>query len=56
MLESDPELRAEFEARLKSDPQFAANAAARRQFFCERSPYWDRNRDRYPILRVIRFP
>ncbi len=55
MLERDPKLRAEFEARLKTDAAFAASPAARRQFFYERSPYWDADKDRYPILRVMRF-
>lgn len=55
MLASDERLRAEYEARVRNDPQFAANPAARRQFLYERSPYWDRDKDRYPVLRVISF-
>jgi hypothetical protein len=54
MLESDPGLRREFEARLRRDPAFAASPRERLNFFYERSPYADRNRDLYPVLRVIR--
>ncbi len=53
MLESDEKLRAEYEARVKSDEKFAGSPAARRQFLYEHSPYWDRDKDRYPVLRVI---
>ncbi len=55
MIENDQKLREEFEARLKSDPKFAASVQAKRQFFFERSPYFDRNKDRYPVLRVMAF-
>ncbi len=55
MLEKDQKLREEFEARLKSDPKFAESVQAKRQFFYEKSPYFDRNKDRYPVLRVMAF-
>ncbi len=55
MLESDAKLRAQFEARLKSDANFAGSIRAQRQFLYEHSPYWDRNKDRYPVLRVMAF-
>lgn len=54
MLASDAKLRGEFDARMK-DPAFAKDPGARRQFFYERSPYWDAKKDVYPILRVMRF-
>ncbi|MGE5489186.1 MAG: M14 family metallopeptidase [bacterium] len=53
MLASDARLRDEFAARMK-DPEFANSPAARRQFFYERSPYWDARKDAYPVLRVMR--
>lgn len=53
MLESDQKLRAEYEERVKSDEKFAASPAARRQFLYEHSPYRDRDKDRYPVLRVM---
>ncbi len=53
MLAKDPALKAEFEARLKSDPKFAANPYARLSFFYERSPWFAANRiGQYPVLRV----
>lgn len=52
MLAKDEALRREFEARVASDPKFAASADARLQFFYERSPYWDRQMNLYPVGRV----
>jgi hypothetical protein len=49
MLANDPKLKAEFESRLSADPKFAANSTARRQWFYERSPYYD---DRYLLYPV----
>jgi hypothetical protein len=53
MLEEDPKLREEFEARIRSDDEFAENAQARLYFFYERSPYWDDRRNIYPVARII---
>ncbi|UCG32210.1 MAG: M14 family metallopeptidase [Phycisphaerales bacterium] len=52
MLARDPELRSEFEERLRSDPQFAASPRARLYFFYRRSPYWDDHKNKYPVARV----
>jgi hypothetical protein len=53
MLAKDPALKAEFDARLKSDPKFAANPYARLSFFYERSPWYKANRiGEYPVLRL----
>ena len=35
-----------------ADPAFAANPAARLDFFFRRSPWWDPNQDRYPVGRL----
>ncbi len=51
MLAENPELRREFEERLK-DPEFAGNARARLQFFYNRSPYYDQTFNVYPVLRL----
>lgn len=51
MLESDPELRAEFEARLR-DPEFARNPDARLNFFYERSPWFDSRYRIHPVYRL----
>ena len=53
MLEKDPDLRAEFEAKLSSDPVFAADGAARLAWFIERSPYRDDRYLLYPVGREL---
>lgn len=52
MIAEDDNLRGEFERKLASDSTFAANPRARLQFFYERSPYWDTEKDRYPVARI----
>ena len=49
MLAESPALKAEFEAKLASDPDFAASPLRRLQFFYERSPFYD---DRYMLYPV----
>ncbi|HKS27720.1 MAG TPA: M14 family metallopeptidase [Pyrinomonadaceae bacterium] len=56
MLEKDPNLRREFEERLKRDEKFAASPDARLRFFYERSPYWDRQLNLYPVARITTAP
>jgi hypothetical protein len=51
MLAADPELRAEFDRRVREDPAFAADPAARLEFFQRRHPSWDDRYDLYPIYR-----
>jgi len=55
-LQSDESLRGEFEAWLNENPDRANNARARLQFFYQRSPYWDENKDVYPIGRYFGLP
>ena len=43
---------AEFEAKLASDPAFAANPAARLEFFGRRHESWDERYNLYPIFRT----
>ncbi len=52
MLENDPELRKEFEEKLKTDEAFRNNPRARLDFFYERSPYPDKQLNVYPIMRI----
>jgi murein tripeptide amidase MpaA len=52
MLENDPELKKEFEEKLKTDEAFRNNPRARLDFFYERSPYPDKQLNVYPILRI----
>ncbi|MCW5961903.1 MAG: hypothetical protein KIS76_17210 [Pyrinomonadaceae bacterium] len=52
MLEKNPELRKEFEEKLK-DEAFAKNPRARLNFFYERSPYFDKKIGLYPVGRIV---
>ncbi|MDQ2702803.1 MAG: M14 family metallopeptidase [Pseudomonadota bacterium] len=56
MMAADPALKAEFEARLESDPGFAASPYARLNFFYQRHPAYDRGYNHYPVLRVDTAP
>jgi hypothetical protein len=51
MLKADPQLKAEFEAKLM-DEKFASNARARLNFFYERSQYRERT-GVYPVGRIL---
>lgn len=53
MLAGNPALRAEFEKKLAGDANFAANPRARLKFFYQRSPYWDKQMNLYPVGRII---
>jgi hypothetical protein len=52
MLAKDEKLREEFERRVATEPQFAASARARLNFFYERSPYYDKQMNLYPVGRI----
>jgi hypothetical protein len=54
MLQADPPLGEEFEARIRTDREFAGDPRARLHFFYKRSPYWDQAIGRYPIARIIK--
>ena len=51
MLQHSPELAAEFAAKLKADPAFAASPRRRLEFFFEKSPWYTaQDVGRYPVL------
>ncbi|HEY7751484.1 MAG TPA: M14 family metallopeptidase, partial [Ignavibacteriaceae bacterium] len=52
MLTGDPELKREFEEKLKTDEAFRNNPRARLDFFYHKSPYPDKQFNIYPILRI----
>lgn len=54
MLNSDQNLRMEFEKKLTENEDFRNNPERRLRFFYERSPYFDSQLNVYPILRVIK--
>lgn len=49
MLAADPQLKAEFEAKLAADEKFRANPDARLRWFYERSPFYDARHLLYPV-------
>lgn len=53
MLNSDEELKKEFNQLLETNENFKTNPYARLSFFYERSPYYDEQLNVYPVLRVI---
>jgi len=52
MMAESPELRGEFEKKLASDAEFAANRRARLQWWYQRSKYEAGDGGRYPIVRA----
>jgi hypothetical protein len=52
MMARDPKLKAEFEQKVASDKDFAANPYARLQWFFYRSPWNDVGQNRYPVVRL----
>jgi hypothetical protein len=52
MLKNNPELKKEFEEKIKTDEAFRNNQRVRLDFFYERSPYSDKQLNVYPILRI----
>jgi len=53
MLTEDPALKAEFESWKKNHPDLAANQWAQLEWFYKRSPYWDKQKDVYPVGKVL---
>ncbi|RWU21625.1 peptidase [Pseudomonas alkylphenolica] len=52
MLAESPELKAEFEKKLKDDKVFAASPSARLHWFYQRTPFYDVNAYVYPVGAV----
>jgi zinc carboxypeptidase len=52
MLARDPQCAAEFRRKLAQDPAFAADPAARLEFFNRRHESWDKRFNLYPIFRT----
>lgn len=53
MLAEDAQLKAEFEKRLAEDPRFAADPAARLDWFYRRTPFYDERYGLYPVSREL---
>ena len=56
MLAKDAALKAQFEQRLRDDPEFAKNPSARLEFFARLHSSWDKAYNVYPVVRVDRAP
>lgn len=54
MLKNDPELRNEFKKKCE-DASFCNNPLERLDFFYKRSPFYDKNENIYPIMRINNF-
>jgi murein tripeptide amidase MpaA len=52
MLKNNPEMKKQFEEKLKSDEAFRNSSKARLDFFYDRSPYPDKQLNVYPVLRI----
>jgi hypothetical protein len=52
LLENNPILKIEFETKKKSEPLFASNWYAQLDWLHKRSPNYEQNHLRYPIIRV----
>lgn len=52
----DQAVKAEFDKRLKEDPEFAKNPAARLQFFHRKHSSWDERYNLYPVMRAVTTP
>jgi hypothetical protein len=52
MMAKDPKLKEEFEQKVTSDKEFAADPRARLNFFFRRSPWWDPHQGLYPVGRL----
>lgn len=52
MMDKDPKLKADFEAKYNSDSSFRANQYGIYNWFYSKTPYWDQKLNVYPIIRV----
>ena len=53
MIAKDPQLKVEFENAVKQYPQYLNNQWAKVFWFFERTPYWDQQKDLYPIGKIV---
>ena len=52
MMAKDPKLKEEFQQKVATDKEFAADPRARLNFFFRRSPWWDPHLGLYPVGRL----
>lgn len=56
MLQNDPRLKEEFQNRLELDENFRSHPEKRLDFFYQRSVYFDRKENVYPVARLLENP
>jgi hypothetical protein len=55
LLETDPQLKAAFEARKSTDPAFAANPDEQLTYVYRNSVYYEKSHLQYPVARVTKY-
>lgn len=53
MIKDDPVLKAEYELWEKDHPELKDNQYAQLEWFFRRSPYWDKQKDMYPVGKIL---
>ena len=53
MIRENPRLKEEFEKKLNSDKEFSKDQHKRLAWFYEKSPFYDKNFNIYPVMRII---
>ena len=53
MMKNDPQLRSEFYKKVSEDESFRNNFGKRLDFFYKQSPFYDKEENVYPILRLM---
>jgi len=53
MLASDESLKNEFEKKINNDKEFARSPAEILDWFYQQSPYWDENKNVYPVGKIF---
>lgn len=54
MINESPELNIEFQNKCRNDKEFASNPRAICNWFYSKTPYWDKNLNKYPIGRILK--
>ena len=53
MITTNPQLKQEFDDKVKSDTSFANSSYQRLNYFYQHSPYWDQEINVYPVARLM---
>ncbi|MBL4735884.1 MAG: hypothetical protein JKY18_11225 [Flavobacteriales bacterium] len=53
LLKENPDIKRALDEKVGSDTAFAASGRAQLRFIYERSPYFEKSRNRYPVARVM---